>query len=103
MAKLDSVCNTWDQIISSIANLPANNTIWSVIQRLVLGASVYYIWQERNVRLFSSFGRSEDVLFKTTDVINAAKVWSFPIDNRLRYKYFLDELLDDNMGINDDN
>ncbi|PWA54905.1 reverse transcriptase zinc-binding domain-containing protein [Artemisia annua] len=92
MSKLDSVSNTWAQIISSIANMPIKNTVWSVIQRLVLGASVYYIWQERNIRLFSNFGRSEDELFKiivdsvrsrlmglkmqaTTDVINAAQVW----------------------------
>lgn len=120
MSKLSNVSNTWAQIISNIVNMPAKNTIWSVIQRLVLGASVYFIWQERNVRLFSSFGRSEDELFKIIvdsvrsrimglklqippDLINAVEVWSFLIDKRLKYKYILEELLTDNMDIDDDN
>ncbi|PWA51294.1 Phytosulfokine [Artemisia annua] len=120
MAQLDYVSNTWAQIISSITNIPAKNTIWSVIQRLVLGASVYFLWQERNVRLFSNYGRSENELFKiivesvrsrimglklqvTTDVIKAVKIWSFPIDKMLMYKFLLDKLLADNMDIDEDN
>ncbi|GJY18130.1 RNA-directed DNA polymerase, eukaryota, reverse transcriptase zinc-binding domain protein [Tanacetum coccineum] len=91
MAKLEHVSNSWAQIISSIVNMPANNTIWSVIQKLVLGASVYYIWQERNIRLFGEAKRSDDEIFKivfesvrlrlmglklkaTPDVIKAAEV-----------------------------
>ncbi|PWA50598.1 RNA-directed DNA polymerase, eukaryota, Reverse transcriptase zinc-binding domain protein [Artemisia annua] len=119
MCKLDNVSNSWAQIISSVVNFPAKNTIWSVIQRLVLGASVYFIWQERNVRLFSNFGRSEDELLKmiiasvrsrimglklqvTHDVLDAAKVWSFPIDKKLKYRFLLDELFADNMDIDED-
>ncbi|GKB94363.1 RNA-directed DNA polymerase, eukaryota, reverse transcriptase zinc-binding domain protein, partial [Tanacetum coccineum] len=65
--------------------------------RLVWGATVYFIWQERNIRLFRNGGRSGEELFKvifesvrsrlmglklkvTPDVINAAEVWKFPID-----------------------
>ncbi|PWA90162.1 Phytosulfokine [Artemisia annua] len=90
MAKLNLVSNCWPQLISSIVNIPAKNSIWSVIQRLVWGAAVYYIWQERNVRLFGGYSRNEDELFKiisdairlrimgmqlkvTPDVISASK------------------------------
>nr|GEX01810.1 hypothetical protein [Tanacetum cinerariifolium] len=59
------VSNVWGEVISSISNRPANNSIWSVIQSLVFGAIVYYIWQERNVRLFRDSIRSEEVLFNT--------------------------------------
>ncbi|PWA78863.1 RNA-directed DNA polymerase, eukaryota, Reverse transcriptase zinc-binding domain protein [Artemisia annua] len=97
MAKLDDVSNSWAQIISSIVNRPAQNSIWSVIQRLVLGASVYFVWQERNLRLFGVHSRTVEELIKividnvrlrlmglklktTPDVIMAAEVWKFPID-----------------------
>ncbi|GKE31847.1 RNA-directed DNA polymerase, eukaryota, reverse transcriptase zinc-binding domain protein [Tanacetum coccineum] len=94
MAKLEHVSNSRAQVISSIVNIPAKNSIWSVIQSLVLGASVYYIWQERNICLFREEGRSKDEIFKimvefvrlrimslklkvTPDVIMASKLWNF--------------------------
>ncbi|PWA74726.1 Phytosulfokine [Artemisia annua] len=116
MAKLRNVSNNWAQIVSCMVNIPAKNSIWSVIQRLMLGASVYYIWQERNMRLFGSYGRTEEELLKiivdavrcrimglklsaTTDVMNAAEIWGFPIDKKLRYRYILDDLMTDYMDI----
>ena len=116
MAKLSHVSNSWAQVISSVVNIQAKNTIWSVIQRLMLGATVYFIWQERNMRLFGSYGRTENELFKiivdavrfrimglklrvTTDVLNVAEVWCLPIDKKLKYRFFLDELLTDSMDI----
>ncbi|GJY70470.1 hypothetical protein Tco_0474173, partial [Tanacetum coccineum] len=103
----------------SIVNMPASNTIWSVIQRLLLGASVYYIWQERNIRLFGEAKRSDDEIFMivfkfirlrlmglklkaTTDVIKAAEVWNFPIDKMSKYKIMIDNLLSDAMDIDDE-
>ncbi|PWA80363.1 Zinc knuckle CX2CX4HX4C [Artemisia annua] len=84
----------------------AKNSIWSVIQRLVWGASVYFIWQERNMRLFGTYSRTEDELFKiivdsvrfrimslkvkvTADVLDAAECWCLPIDKKLKYRIFL--------------
>ena len=119
MAKLNSVSNVWAQIISSVVNIPARNTIWSVIQRLMLGAAVYFIWQERNMRLFGNYGRTEDELFKiivesvrfrlmglkikvTSDVIKASEIWCLPIDKKLKFRHILDELLSDPMEIDVD-
>ncbi|PWA74697.1 Phytosulfokine [Artemisia annua] len=109
MAKLNDCSNIWAEIISCIANKPASNTVWSMTQRLVFGAAVYFIWQEKNSRLFSGVERSEDSLFMiivesvrmrlmglnmkvTSDVINASVIWKFPIDNNLKYKRMLEEL-----------
>ena len=120
MAKFEGVTNCWPQIISYIVNLPAKNSIWSVIQRLVWGATIYYVWQERNIRLFGGNSRTEDVLFKiitkavrfrimglqlkvTPDVINASKVWNFPISKSFTFKGILDELLSDVRNYNDNN
>ena len=116
MANLGFVSNCWPQVISSIVNIPSKNSIWSVIQRLVWGAAVYHIWQERNVRLFGGYNRTEDELFKsiteavrfrimglqlkvTPDVISSAKVWGFPINNSYKFQSVLNELVNDNMDI----
>lgn len=50
------------QIIDFFHMIPINKSIWSVIQRLVLGASIYYIWQERNARIFGDQARSIDAV-----------------------------------------
>ena len=41
---------------------PINKSIWSILQRLVIGASIYYVWQERNLRIFQDKARSLEVL-----------------------------------------
>ncbi|GJV61464.1 hypothetical protein Tco_1467564, partial [Tanacetum coccineum] len=52
-----------DHIISEIKALPSNKNIWSIVRRLVCGAAVYYIWQERNNILFKNEkGDSNNIL-----------------------------------------
>ncbi|PWA54238.1 RNA-directed DNA polymerase, eukaryota, Reverse transcriptase zinc-binding domain protein [Artemisia annua] len=63
LAKLQDLSNTWGENVLGIVNKPAKNSIWSVIQRLLLGAVVYFIWQESNMRLFGNGGRSIEFLF----------------------------------------
>ncbi|GJX75707.1 RNA-directed DNA polymerase, eukaryota, reverse transcriptase zinc-binding domain protein [Tanacetum coccineum] len=48
--------------IDYIIARPMGNSIWSIIQRLVIGAAVYFIWQERNLRIFQSKVRSVESL-----------------------------------------
>ncbi|GJX07043.1 RNA-directed DNA polymerase, eukaryota, reverse transcriptase zinc-binding domain protein [Tanacetum coccineum] len=66
------VSNIWAEVISGVCIKKPSNSIWSVIQRLVLGASVYFIWQERNVRLFNSKYRSVDVVFNI--IVNSVRL-----------------------------
>ena len=94
--KLHDLSNTWGEVVFGIVNKPAKNSIWSFIQRLLFGAVVYFIWQERNMRLFGNGGRSidsvyskivETVRFKlmglimkqSLDVQNAARIWNLPL------------------------
>ncbi|GKE64669.1 hypothetical protein Tco_1518830, partial [Tanacetum coccineum] len=37
--------------------------IGSVVNKLILAVAVYFIWQERNFRMFKGESRSEDVMF----------------------------------------
>ncbi|GJV71895.1 RNA-directed DNA polymerase, eukaryota, reverse transcriptase zinc-binding domain protein [Tanacetum coccineum] len=63
MFRLDDLSFVCAEIVSGIAIRKANNTLWSIIQRLIFGAAVYFIWQERNFRLFRCEERSADKVF----------------------------------------
>ncbi|GJU23245.1 RNA-directed DNA polymerase, eukaryota, reverse transcriptase zinc-binding domain protein [Tanacetum coccineum] len=95
----------WEEVVSGIANRPAKNGIWSIIQRLVLGAVVYFIWLlfiQRNYRLFRKCERSNDKLFSiitetvrlkvmglkiirtSPDVKKASEIWGFPLKQNIK-------------------
>ncbi|GJS10592.1 hypothetical protein Tco_0367388 [Tanacetum coccineum] len=101
--------NDWAMVISGLVNKPANNTIWSVVQRLFLRAAIYFIWQEINIRRMEHRERIVDGLFKvffdnvrlklmglklkwTSDVIKASKIWNLPMkkdkDGKETYRIF---------------
>ena len=113
MAKLEGISNDWASIISFISNKPATNSIWSVIQRLVLGACVYFVWQERNFRCFRKEFRDVDCLFKivvgtvrlkllglnirySSNSIEAANIWDLKILKNEYYRRMVDEILKHN-------
>ena len=45
--------------------MPNRRNIWLIVRKIVFPATVYFIWQERNMRLFGGFSRTVDELFKT--------------------------------------
>nr|GEY03914.1 RNA-directed DNA polymerase, eukaryota, reverse transcriptase zinc-binding domain protein [Tanacetum cinerariifolium] len=55
------------KIIDEMKVLPSNKNIWSIVRRLVYGAAVYHIWQEKNNRLFRNEKRDSNT------IINIAK------------------------------
>ena len=40
-------------------------SVWAIIRQISVAAVVYYIWQERNRRLFNKCKRSIDEVFET--------------------------------------
>ena len=75
---------------------PINKSIWSVIQRLMVGAIVYILWQERNIRLFQGKSRNietvcDDIqevvrlrllslkIKSSKSALDAAKIWKFKV------------------------
>ena len=113
MAKLEGISNEWASVISFISNKPATNSIWSVIQRLVLGACVYFVWQERNFRCFRKEFRDVDNLFKTvvgtvrmkllgltirytSNSMEAANMWELKVIKNDYYRRMVEEILKDN-------
>ncbi|GJX40548.1 RNA-directed DNA polymerase, eukaryota, reverse transcriptase zinc-binding domain protein, partial [Tanacetum coccineum] len=74
MGMMDNIGNDWATVIFGISNIPANNKIWSIIQRLTV-----------RLRLKGL------TLKKTADVIRASEIWGLPID---RSKYDMDMIRD---------
>lgn len=52
LVRLDCASNDLYQVIDYVIARPVNKSIWCIIQRLVIGAIVYFLWQERNLRFF---------------------------------------------------
>nr|GEZ71378.1 RNA-directed DNA polymerase, eukaryota, reverse transcriptase zinc-binding domain protein [Tanacetum cinerariifolium] len=88
---------------------PINRSIWSILQRLVIGSMVYFIWLERNLRRFQDKRRlAKDLcgiirgnvrlrlmslkIRKSVQVMEAAKLWYFGVEE------FLGQLLCDVFG-----
>ncbi|MFS7917031.1 putative reverse transcriptase zinc-binding domain-containing protein [Helianthus anomalus] len=60
VTKIGSNEFSWALVVNYMCSLPGTNSVWSIINRLTLGAAVYYIWQERNLRVHESRSRSAD-------------------------------------------
>nr|XP_043625578.1 uncharacterized protein LOC122597003 [Erigeron canadensis] len=54
-------CN-WNLLVHRMLPVARKKTMENVIDKLIFAASVYFIWQERNSRLFMKTTRSSDVL-----------------------------------------
>nr|XP_043630010.1 uncharacterized protein LOC122601307 [Erigeron canadensis] len=100
VANFDGVPDSWDSIVDWCENVNWNRAISSVVQRLVLGASVYFIWLERNLRIFQGKKRNVSDLcsiiknvvrarliglkiLRTDKALEVAKVWNFCLNEGL--------------------
>ncbi|GJT39899.1 hypothetical protein Tco_0939764 [Tanacetum coccineum] len=63
-AGLPSVVSSLDSIVTHLIPISRKRSARSVIAKLVLAASCYFIWQERNCRLFKNQKRSQDQIIE---------------------------------------
>ncbi|XP_022040049.1 uncharacterized protein LOC110942583 [Helianthus annuus] len=95
LAGMESMCNKWDSIYEHLVRVGSSKNARHVIGKLVVGATAYYVWQERNTRLFSIKKRSATRLVeiflatvrmklhtmrfkRTSQVERMLQDWSFP-------------------------
>ncbi|GJT95029.1 hypothetical protein Tco_1090547 [Tanacetum coccineum] len=95
LAGLSNVAGRYKEIVDYIIPFAKRRSCKSVIAKLVLSASTYYVWQERNARLFTNKKRSAPQVIeaivssirlkllscsfkKTKDGIEAAHLWKLP-------------------------
>lgn len=69
MARLSHAPHELSSIVSYLIRRPISKNAWSIVQRIVVGAAIYFVWQERNLRLFQGKRRTADVLFKIIIII----------------------------------
>ncbi|XP_071739954.1 uncharacterized protein [Rutidosis leptorrhynchoides] len=55
--------NRWCGVLNNIINASNHKSASMVVAKLCFGASVYFIWQERNSRIFRKTHRSVDQLY----------------------------------------
>ena len=87
-ARFPVVSCRWDDIVSEVLLFSHKNSIKSVVTKLVLAASVYYIWRERNSRLFAHKKRKPDQL--AASIIHTIRLKLFTF--RFKKSRRLDEL-----------
>ncbi|GKA14013.1 hypothetical protein Tco_0693659, partial [Tanacetum coccineum] len=72
----DLKCNgeKMEPYISEMISLPINRNIWSIVRRIVLNAAVYFIWQERNHRLFNNEKNDKETIINLIKEITVMKL-----------------------------
>ncbi|GJW58998.1 RNA-directed DNA polymerase, eukaryota, reverse transcriptase zinc-binding domain protein [Tanacetum coccineum] len=56
--------NDWEDIVTTISNNPNIKSIWSILSRIILATSVYYIWKEGNSRIFTKVKLSSETVLQ---------------------------------------
>ncbi|GJY29762.1 RNA-directed DNA polymerase, eukaryota, reverse transcriptase zinc-binding domain protein [Tanacetum coccineum] len=69
IAKINVKEEKWEFIIKEMSLKNDNKSIWGIIRWLCLAAVVYFIWQERNWRLFNNYKRNEEEVFEVIYMI----------------------------------
>ncbi|GJQ99712.1 RNA-directed DNA polymerase, eukaryota, reverse transcriptase zinc-binding domain protein [Tanacetum coccineum] len=72
-----SMSFSWRNIVEELQRLPNNNNIWRIVKKLMFGAVVYYIWQERNNRVFREEKRDEKTLVQAIKEIIQLRITGF--------------------------
>lgn len=90
-AGLHQVSDSWESIQNGISPFANKRSINSIVARLVLAASVYYVWQERNSRLFKQTKRSKEHLIDTIMATVRLKLLSFRYKKSSRVGRVMDE------------
>ncbi|GJV74780.1 hypothetical protein Tco_1506364 [Tanacetum coccineum] len=52
----------WQTVIDEMSKLKRSKNMWCIVSKLVCGAAVYYLWYERNSRLFGGTKKTEDAI-----------------------------------------
>ncbi|GJW51259.1 RNA-directed DNA polymerase, eukaryota, reverse transcriptase zinc-binding domain protein [Tanacetum coccineum] len=59
---LKMISYNWMDIVTDLIEIRNENNIWNVVRRISFAVVVYFIWQERNQRIFRSEKRKADSL-----------------------------------------
>nr|XP_043619792.1 uncharacterized protein LOC122591596 [Erigeron canadensis] len=80
VANMSSTSGSWNNITAWLIAHAKSRSIIHVIGRLVVAATAYFIWQERNKRMFSNHARPPDILSNLIKDTVRSRLW------RLKFK-----------------
>ncbi|KAJ0575511.1 putative reverse transcriptase zinc-binding domain-containing protein [Helianthus annuus] len=72
LVDMGNIDSTWDAIYTHLLQHADSKKVIHIVGRLVVGAAVYFVWQERNQRLFSSKKRSQSQLVEV--ILNTVRM-----------------------------
>ncbi|GJY52143.1 hypothetical protein Tco_0442990 [Tanacetum coccineum] len=82
MARIKFKNVSWDTRLNEMSKGKNKHSVWEVIRKLCLAADVYYIWQEKNLRLFNNSKRKATDLFGIMIEELKARMMSITVNER---------------------
>lgn len=64
MCKIQTGSNSWKTVMEELMQMPNKRNIWLILRKIVFAAVTYFIWIERNSRLFKDVKRPWEILWK---------------------------------------
>ncbi|XP_021986327.1 uncharacterized protein LOC110882671 [Helianthus annuus] len=90
-AGIQLMSSKWEDIVEWLIHVPSKKSMRSVIGRLLLSATAYFIWQERNQRLFKSKKRTVHVITEAIVSTVRLKLASVKIKSSMTGKSLLEK------------
>ena len=90
-AGMDIASCSLDTIVSWLIPIAEKRSVLSIVAKLVLAASTYFIWQERNSRLFMHKKRSQDQLVDVIFTTVRLKLCTFKFKKTRRVENALEK------------
>ncbi|GJY23445.1 hypothetical protein Tco_0397103 [Tanacetum coccineum] len=67
-SSIENFPDKWEDVMAAMIQLKHNRSIKSILRRITVAACVYFIWNERNKRLFTNEKKDSNELI--TDLVN---------------------------------
>ncbi|MFS7982762.1 hypothetical protein Hanom_Chr10g00966611 [Helianthus anomalus] len=93
MVDMGSVNDTWTSIMQWMELNDNSRTLEHIVCNILVAASTYFIWQEKNNRLFSQVQRNASVLSKVIIDTVWLKIMGFRINRDPKQKKLVDRWL----------
>ncbi|MFS7946371.1 putative reverse transcriptase zinc-binding domain-containing protein [Helianthus anomalus] len=93
LVHMENVTDTWDSIMQWMELNANSRTMDHIICNILVSASTYFVWQERNNRLFSHNQRSANVLAKIVIDTVRLRIMGFRFGRDPNQKKILDRWL----------
>ncbi|XP_071687488.1 uncharacterized protein [Rutidosis leptorrhynchoides] len=79
-------CDSWKDVVLKLHSVASRKSVEIIVTKLIFGASVYVIWQERNARLFQKKSRTYDKVFEAIYSTIRWKIMSIKWKNSLHVR-----------------